>query len=232
MTNTPSTRDMADCALLRITPPLEIRLDGDGADQGTISGYASTYGPPADAYGDVIAKGAYAATLAEDRAAGTVPAMLWSHAMSEVIGRWTELREDDRGLFVRGKLNLNTTRGREAFEHLKAKDVNGLSIGFRIRPGGDKLQDDGTRLITAVDLLEVSVVALPAAKLARVHAVRSIETRQELIDGLRSMGMPLAAAKAVAGGGWPALAGADDDAVAAELARRIDAARRELKSFQ
>jgi HK97 family phage prohead protease len=236
MTNPVDTRDMSDGALLRITPPLEIKLAGDGADQGTISGYASVFagqpGGEPDAYGDLMQRGCYAATLAEHRAAGTMPAMLWSHAMPEVVGKWVQAQETDRGLFVEGKLNLNTTRGREAFEHLKAKDVNGLSIGFRIRQGGATIQDDGTRLVTAVDLLEVSIVALPAAKLARVNAVRSIETRQELIDALRSTGLPLNAAKAVAARGWAGLGTADDDAAAAELARRIDAARHELKSFR
>jgi HK97 family phage prohead protease len=228
MTNPHDTRDISDDTLLRTGWPLEIKLAGDGADEGTISGHCSTYGPPADSYGDIIARSAFAATLAEHKAAGTVPAMLWSHAMSEVIGRWVEMREDNRGLFVRGKLNLNTTRGREAFEHLRAKDVNGLSIGFRIRPDGYKLQDDGTRLVTAVDLHEVSIVAIPAAKLARV----SIETRQELIDTLRSVGLPLNAAKAVAARGFAGLGTADEDAAAAELAKRIDAATREIKSLR
>jgi hypothetical protein len=62
--------------------------------------------------------------------------------------------------------------------------------------------------------------------------VRSIETRQELIDTLRAVGLPLNAAKAVAGGGWPALGGVDDEAAEADLARRIDAARHELKSLR
>jgi HK97 family phage prohead protease len=233
MTNPHDTRDIsADGALLRTGWPLEIKLAGSGSDQGTISGLASTFGPPADTFGDVIERGAYAATLAEHAKAGTMPPMLWSHALPEVVGRWTEMRETDRGLHVVGSLNLNTTRGREAFEHLKAGDVNGLSIGFRIRPDGSRIQDDGTRLILGIDLVEISIVAVPAAKLARVNAVRSIETRQELIDALRSTGLPLNAAKAVAARGWAGIGTADDDAAAADLARRIEAARHELKSFR
>jgi len=63
--------------------------------------------------GDIVAKGAFTRTLREHRSEGTSPAMLWAHPMDEPIGRWTDLREDEKGLEASGILNLNSTRGRE-----------------------------------------------------------------------------------------------------------------------
>ena len=62
---------------------------------------------------------------------------------------------------------------------MKAGAVSGLSIGFRSR--ADKRGENGKRILTDVELVEVSVVSLPASSSARIHAVRSI--RQE---GLRT----------------------------------------------
>jgi HK97 family phage prohead protease len=236
MTTPDQTRDItAAVPLLRLAPPLETRFVGQDAEQGVISGYASVFvGQPGggpDSYGDVIARGAYAATLAEHKAAGTVPAMLWSHDSAKPVGRWLELKEDERGLFARGQLNLQTQAGREAFEHLKARDIGGLSIGFRITEGGFKFQPDGSRLLTAVQLFEVSVVAMPAARAARITEIKSVGSRQQLVELLRDTGLPLAAAKSVAAGGWPALSGEEDDAALGDLARRVDAALGEIRSI-
>jgi hypothetical protein len=52
------------------------------------------------------------------------------------IGRWVEVREDERGLFVVGQLNLQTEAGKEAFAHLQARDIGGLSIGFQVAKDG------------------------------------------------------------------------------------------------
>ena len=65
-------------------PPVEVKLAGDGT--GTLSGYASRFGGRPDAYGDVIAPGAFSASLAQHAAAGTRPLMFWSHDPSRPIG--------------------------------------------------------------------------------------------------------------------------------------------------
>lgn len=235
MTEPPEIRDYS-ATLLRVTPLLEVKLAGPEAEQGTISGHASVFagqpGGEPDAYGDVIARSAFDRTIAAHRAAGTMPVMLWSHDQAHPIGRWLDMREDDRGLWVKGRLNLDSERGREAHAHLKGRDVGGLSIGFRLPEGGYRHQADGTRLLTEIDLAEISVCALAACRGARVTEIKSIGNRQELIDGLRSIGLPLKAAKAVAARGYVGLNTSDDDAAAAELAARIDAARRELKSLR
>ena len=150
-----------------LTAP-ELRFASD--DEATFSGYAAVFGV-SDSYGDVIAPGAFKRTLAEHRAAKTAPAMFWNHDTSKVIGVWTELREDARGLAVSGRLIRETVAGGEAYHLLKAGAVNGLSIGFRAR--GSKRGSDGRRNVTDIELIEISPVPLPGQTLARVTSVRS-----------------------------------------------------------
>lgn len=147
-------------------PLLELRAQA----QGLIEGYASVFGG-VDSYGDTILPGAYQASLAEHRSKGTAPVMLWSHNMDAPIGRWSSFKEDARGLVVSGQLNLKTSAGKEAFEHLQAGDLNGLSIGFRVASGGSKYVD-GVRHLSRIELHEVSVVTMPADSSARITAVK------------------------------------------------------------
>lgn len=77
---------------------------------GHFSGYASVFGVP-DLGRDVVVPGAFAASLARRGAAGV--RLLFQHDPAEPIGRWLSLREDARGLFAEGQLNLAVQRARE-----------------------------------------------------------------------------------------------------------------------
>ncbi len=109
-----------------------VRYKFASGDSGEFEGYGSTFGGEPDAYGDVIAPGAFTASLAAHKAAGTAPVMLWAHDLARPIGRWTEIKEDQTGLFLRGSCNIDTAAGRDALAHIKAGDVTGLSIGYKI----------------------------------------------------------------------------------------------------
>lgn len=214
----------------RVSPPLEVRLAGLSAS-GLIEGYASAFGGPPDGYGDIIEPGAFMRSLAQHRADGTMPAMLWSHDHAHPIGRWTEMEEDDYGLLVRGNLNTQTDRGRNALEHLKQRDVSGLSIGFAPAPDGAKHSGKGYRVLTDLELWEVSVVAFPANRRARVSSVKSLQTKTELIDLLREGGLSKSAAIRVAAGGWAAL-GSDETRELDDLVQAIRAQTEEMKSWK
>ena len=156
---------------------LELKID---AASGEISGYASAFGGPPDSYGDIVRPGAFAKSLASHRAGGTKPLMLWAHDPSEVpIGTWSEFREDDFGLYVAGKLNLEIARGREVHSALQAKSLAGLSIGFRTPPGG-RVAAKGFYELREVELQEISVVSFPAAKRARISATKSTSQDEQL----------------------------------------------------
>lgn len=147
---------------------LELRAVGE---DGTIEGYGAVFGVRDD-YDDVIAKGAFAATLAAHKSAGTMPAMLWQHDACEPIGIWSEMVEDDKGLRIKGQLALDTARGKEAHALLKMGALNGLSIGFVSKQWAYDRETD-VRTLTEIDLWEVSLVTFPANSKARVTNVKA-----------------------------------------------------------
>ena len=212
----------------RLSPAYEFKLARIEA-AGQFGGYASTFGGPPDSYGDVIAAGAFARGLAEHQARGSLPAMLWQHDSGAPIGRWLTLAEDARGLVVEGRLTLEVQKAREAYALLRDGALNGLSIGFQTRRS--QAGEHGGRLLTDIDLLEISLVTLPANSAARVAAVKSrgrIETIRQLESALREeLGFSHRAAKRLASGGWPALAerdvrGGGPEDLAAVLRRATD----------
>ena len=135
-----------------------------------IEGHASLWGV-ADRGGDVVEPGAFAASLLRLKAAGATPKFLWQHDPAQPIGVWDEVREDARGLWVRGRILADVARGREAAALVKAGAIDGLSIGYRtLRAAKDRA---GARRLVEVDLWEVSLVTfpmLPEARLAQKGA--------------------------------------------------------------
>ena len=132
-----------------------------------IEGYASRFGLP-DQGGDIVAKGAFGASLARLAAKGDKVRMLWQHDPTKPIGVWDEIREDETGLWVKGRLLSEVALAREAATLIDAGAIDGLSIGYRtVRAEKDQ---KGRRVLTEDELWEVSLVTfpmLPEAKLGR-----------------------------------------------------------------
>lgn len=126
-----------------------------------IEGYASLWSV-ADLNGDVVAKGAFGDSLARTGAAGV--RMLHQHEARAVVGVWDEMVEDDRGLWVRGRIEDWSAEARFAQALSRAGALDGLSIGFRAA----KARRDGRlRVLTQVELWEVSLVTFPMLPGAR-----------------------------------------------------------------
>lgn len=154
----------------RETRAFSLSLKATG-DDGTIEGYGSVFGVR-DNWDDIIAKGAFAASLAAHKSAGTMPAMLWQHSADAPIGVWSDMVEDEKGLYIKGQLVMDTVRGKEAHALLKAGAINGLSIGFMSKQWAYD-RDTDVRTLTEVDLWEVSLVTFPANEKARVTNVKA-----------------------------------------------------------
>jgi len=132
-----------------------------------IEGYASLYGM-ADQGGDIVARGAYAKSLAALKARGGSVKMLWQHDAAQPIGVWDEIHEDERGLYVKGRLLLEVERAREAAALIGAGAIDGLSIGYRTVAAEKTAK--GQRLLAELELWEVSLVTFPMLPDARVAA--------------------------------------------------------------
>lgn len=169
---------------------LQVKFAGDEAKAGTFAGYGAVFGN-VDSYGDVIAKGAFKDTLREWKKRGSSPKMLLQHGGfigpaedSIPIGKWTDVSEDDTGLYVAGELfALDTQKGKYIHEGLKSGALDGLSIGYIARAVAyGKKPEDPKRTLKKVDLFEISVVTFPANADARVESVKAIEDIQTLSD--------------------------------------------------
>jgi HK97 family phage prohead protease len=126
-----------------------------------IEGYASLWGV-ADLNGDVVARGAFAASLAKTGAAGV--RMLHQHAGRAAVGVWDRMVEDERGLFVDGRIMDWSAEARFARALSRAGALDGLSIGFR----SSRARREGRlRVLVEVELWEVSLVTFPMLPGAR-----------------------------------------------------------------
>lgn len=132
-------------------------------DGTTISGYASLFGA-SDQGGDTVQRGAYATSLAKGRGVK----MLWQHDPAQPIGVWDDVREDDKGLWVKGRLLTDVAKGREAASLIAARAIDGLSIGYRTVKASKTAS--GGRLLSELELWEVSLVTFPMLTEARVGA--------------------------------------------------------------
>ena len=136
-------------------------------DGSVVAGYASLFGVK-DQGGDVVQKGAYAASLAKLAAGKRQVKMLWQHDPTQPIGVWDEVREDGVGLYVKGRILTEVAKGREAAALLTAGAIDGLSIGYRTVKA--ERDGKGQRLLSELELWEVSLVTFPMLPEARVSA--------------------------------------------------------------
>jgi HK97 family phage prohead protease len=149
-------------------------------DDGTFTGYASTFGN-ADQGRDIVVSGAFSKSLAVRPA--TRIKMLRDHDPRLLIGQWVEAKEDSRGLFVKGRLLLDIEAGREDYALLKAGALDGLSIGYRaLRDRWDASKK--VRFLEEVDLREVSLTAFPMNESAAVQAVKHEEFARRIVAAI------------------------------------------------
>ena len=149
----------------RLPPLRDMRLKTRGA----FEGYASLFGVE-DQGRDVVLPGAFRASLAR-RGAHDIR-MLFQHDPAQPVGIWDDIREDARGLHVRGRLIEEVARAAELMALMRAGALDGLSIGFRARKATRDART-GQRRLEEIDLWEISIVTFPMLPGARVDGVKS-----------------------------------------------------------
>lgn len=184
------------------------------SDTGEFSGYASVFGVK-DSHSDIVMPGAFQKSLDKWAEKGSLPAMLWMHDIKEPIGVYTVMKEDDVGLYVEGRLLIDSDRlAKRAHAHLKAKSISGLSIGF-IGVDEEWSTDKGAWLLKEIDLWEVSLVTFPSNDESRINDVKAAFQGGELPKPalveklLRDAGFSRSQSKAFMADGYKALRDAD-----------------------
>lgn len=169
-----------------IAVPVELKMDPNDTNEqyGVFEGYGSMFGNT-DLGNDVIEKGAFRESLMS-RPPEKVK-LLYQHKSDMPIGVFDEIREDENGLYVKGRLALKTKAGAEAYELLKMGALDGLSIGFKTDPKNVSYEERGkVRRIKKVDLMEVSLVTFPMNPKATVRLVKGEDISiREWEKGLR-----------------------------------------------
>ena len=109
------------------------------------------------------------------------------------------LKEDARGLFGRGEINLEVQQGREAYSMAQQGVLSDFSVGFSVVKSNRDEQND-IRTITEAILWEGSIVDEPMNPEANITAVKNLEgnemdevteeevksmTKRDLEDALR-----------------------------------------------
>ena len=191
----------------RLDIPLTIK---SVSDSGEFEGYGSVFGVK-DSYSDIVVRGAFEKSLAAWAEKGRLPAMLWQHKISEPIGVYTEMREDETGLYLKGRLLIEgDDLARRAHAHMKAGSLSGLSIGYVL----DDYEYDREKeafILKPIDLWEVSLVTFPANDEARISNVKSLLERGEtpppskVEKALREVGFSGSQAKAFMAKGYSAI---------------------------
>jgi HK97 family phage prohead protease len=180
---------------------LEIKSEGEDDEYLTVSGYGSVFNN-VDGGRDMVMPGAFKECIAK----GRKPKMLWQHDPNQPIGAWDEMREDENGLYMKGRISKKAAKGAEVAALVKMGAVDGLSIGYRTQEYEMDVDED-VRKLTKLDLWETSVVTFPMNDLANIYAMKSDEvTERELERAFKNMGHSNRMAKAMASGAWKARA--------------------------
>jgi len=136
----------------------------------TLEGIAST--PTTDRAGDVIEP--LGATFAPD-----LPLLLF-HDTQQPVGRVT-LRATATGITFQAALPEIATAGRlrdrvdEAWQSVQAGLIRGVSIGFRTLNDGIEMMKGGGLRFTKTEILELSLVAIPANADAQIATIKAID---------------------------------------------------------
>lgn len=130
-----------------------------------IRGYAAVFDEP-DSSGDIIGREAFVALVAPEGPQWWPP-MLFAHDATRIVGRWNTFEVDEVGLSVSGEL---LDFDPDVLAMVQHRALYGLSIGYEVAserqlPGGRN------RVIEAISLLEVSVVAIPLHKRAVITRI-------------------------------------------------------------
>lgn len=135
----------------------------------SFSGYASIFGG-VDAYGDTIDPKAYDKTI-KRKSSDRPIRMRWNH-YGPVIGKWTRMEVDEKGLWVEGELTPNHSVAKDVYASMQHGAVDGMSIGYF--PKKIEMLGEDKRLLKEIELVEISVVEDPADLGAKISDVKAV----------------------------------------------------------
>lgn len=144
-------------------------------EDGSFVGYGSTFGN-VDLVGDIVQKGAFTKSIEKKGASGVK--MFLQHNSNDIIGKFTEIYEDAKGLVIKGKFFLgDIQKASETHFLMKQGEITQFSIGYRVI--SKSFDSNGNTLLKEIDLIEVSPVTFPANPEAQLVGVKSVKEMTE-----------------------------------------------------
>ena len=177
---------------------------------GEFEALASTFGN-LDHYNDIIQQGAFKPALKLVKKTGEMPKSLIQHDYRNTGAIYTEIKEIEEGLWVKGFF-INTSKGRDLHIEAKTGATNKMSIGFRV--GKSEIDEEaGIRTITEIaELPEISFVTFPANPKADVLDVKNKPMNErELETALKDIGFSQRESKTIVSKGFKSLNHRDDE---------------------
>lgn len=162
------------------------------AEEGTFTCYANVKGN-IDHARDRTLNGAYQKSIERHMKNGTMPKMFWMHNPYELpVGKWIEMREDEKGLFMKGKLS-DTSMGRDIEALAKDGALDSFSIGY-IEVESKWNSDAGCNDLVELDIKEVSWVTFACNEESLLQEIKNhmddgqLPSKAELRELFKSTG--------------------------------------------
>jgi HK97 family phage prohead protease len=154
----------------------------DGLAEGEFLVYPSTFTRTPDAYGDVVAKGAFADTISEWKASGDVMPGMYLHDPNQIVAAATIMGEDDHGWWVKGVFDEDP-HAQRVYRWLKGRRLSSLSFAFDVLDDGKVELDDGTKTNELRKLRAYEFSFLPKGLAANPDA--GVEAVKSLADAVK-----------------------------------------------
>lgn len=145
-------------------------------DNGTITGYFSTYDEIPDSYGDIVEKGAFTKTIKDREETGHPFPLCWNHDLDQIIGKVEKIEDTDKGPLMTAVF-FDTPLAQEKRKIVQSGVVYQFSFAYDIvenrMPTEDEKKKGISNVLKEVELFEVSIVPVPANPRAEVTEIKS-----------------------------------------------------------
>ena len=145
-----------------------------------IAGYANT--TDKDRVGDVVTAQAWAKGVANYR---KNPVLLYQHKHDQPIGKVDKVTVDKKGIYVDAMVSDAAEKLHGVQTLIKDGALKSFSVGFRVKDGKYDANND-SMTITEVELLEISVVSVPANQNSLFSVRKSFEGDSEYEEFVKS----------------------------------------------
>jgi HK97 family phage prohead protease len=173
----------------RVDPALVKAGPDDGLKDYQFVVYPSTFTRQPDAYGDVVAPGAFERGIEERKASGNVLPGLFGHRMDDPdfwVAWAIEESEDDHGWRVFGEFDGADAKAQKVYRLVKGRRLRELSFAYDTLAEGEVELEGGEKANELRDLetFEFSFVPIGANRDTSVVAVKTAV--EALVDGMKT----------------------------------------------